>query len=150
VDDAIRVLLEAADDPVHAYEPPDLDWDALGKRLTELRQTVSQIARRRFEVDDEVQDATYFGDIEHLRRNETSNAWEQVLAVRFSNFGSLFTTLQGSEAEPLPDQVIAEVVQAVSYAGFHYVPFDVLGEPYTGRHPAFAGSTWWHRFFDYG
>ena len=71
------------------------------------------------------------------------------LGVRFSNFGSLFTTWNSPHAPPLPPRVVEEVVRAVSYAGFQYVPFEALGTPYTGQNPTFNGATWWIRFFDY-
>ena len=51
--------------------------------------------------------------------------------------------------ERLPEAQVEEVVRAVSYAGFQYIPVAALDEPYTGPHPAFAGATWWRRFLDY-
>ena len=67
--------------------------------------------------------------------------------VRFSNFGSLFTVWSNSDLAD--ERAIAEIVKAVSYAGFHYVPGEALKMPYTGRNPTFKGATWDTRFFDY-
>lgn len=44
---------------------------------------------------------------------------------------------------------IRQVIAAVSDAGFVHVPAGELAEQYTGRHPWFAATSWWIRFFDY-
>jgi len=158
MEEALRERLEAADDPIHLEHPPELDdlspvevveyWDEINERLERLERKLSRIAGRTFVLDDEVQDATFFGDLS-IDRLAEAGAFESVFVVRFSNFGSLFTAWSSPGMERLHDDVIAELVRAVSFAGFHYVPTDVLYTPYTGRHPYFAGSTWWMRFFDY-
>ncbi len=147
MDQAIRDLLDAADDPIHEEEPPDLDFEALSERVARLEPKMSRIAGRTFALDDEVQDATYFCDLSFDRW--IGDGWEMVFAIRFSNFGSLFTAWNPSLTERLPDALVAELVQAVSFAGFQYVPAEALDASYTGRNPAFEGATWWQRFFDY-
>ena len=62
MDQAIRELLEAADDPIHHEEPPDLDWERLGERITRLEPKLSRIAGIPFALDDTAEDATFFGD----------------------------------------------------------------------------------------
>jgi hypothetical protein len=108
-----------------------------------------RIAGRAFELDDRVQDATFFADLSVQRPGPKPNWIDTVFAVRFSYFGMLCTTWSHCETERLPDEVVEELLAAVSRAGFKYVPAEPLAAPYTGRNPAFAGSSWWIRFFDY-
>ena len=74
---------------------------------------------------------------------------DTVFALRFSNFGMLFTTWSYGQAEQLSADVIEALVQATIAARFQYVPSERLRTPYTGENPAFADATWWDRFFDY-
>ncbi|HJT78239.1 MAG TPA: hypothetical protein VJ739_13630 [Gemmataceae bacterium] len=146
---AIRELLDATDDSEHAEHPPGFDWSALRGRVTALQPELERVARRPFVLDDKVQDASFFADLFIRRPGPQTNWIDTVFAVRFSNFGRLFTTWSHCETEQLPKAVAAELIAAVERAGFRYVPPSVLDEPYSGRHPALRGSTWWIRFFDY-
>lgn len=110
-----------------------------------------RIAGSTFELDHHVEDATFFADL-RIKRPGPPGFIVNVIAVRFSSFGSLFTTFSNyasSQPERLPEGVEAELVQTVSEAGFVYVSEGALETPYTGTHPHFVGSTWWDRFFDY-
>ena len=142
VDQAIGELLESADDPVHDEEPPDLDWDGMNERVGRLQPKLALITGSPVSMSgwSEIQDATFHSDVSLLVKGRR-------VMVRFSNFGSLFTVSATSEL--VGKNVIAEIVQAVSYAGFTYVPEDALATPYTGRNPTFKGATWWIRFFAY-
>jgi hypothetical protein len=146
---AVRVLLALADDPDHAEYPPGFDWSALQARVTALQPDLERLAKRPFVLDDKAQDASFFGDLSIHRPAPEPNGIDTVIAVRFSNFGDLFTTWRHCEAEELPEQVAAELVAEVTRTGFRFVPPAALDEPYSGRHPGFRGGTWWHRFFDY-
>jgi hypothetical protein len=149
VDQAVAELLDAADSPIHAECDPGLDWPARHAAVAALRPELERLAGRRFVLDDQVQDATFFADLSIQRPGSQPHWIDTVFAVRFSNFGRLFTTWRHCQAECLPDRVAEQLVQAVSRAGFRYVPASALDAPYTGRHPGFAGSSWWIRFFDY-
>ena len=146
---AVRELLEAADDPVHAEGDPTLDWPAIHARVAVLRPLLERIAGRAFVQDNNVQDASFFTELSIQRPGPQPNSIDTVLAVRFSGFGLLFTTWSHCEAERLPPEVTVELVAAVSRAGFRYALAGDLDVPYTGQHPGFAGSSWWIRFFDY-
>jgi hypothetical protein len=155
---AIRELLDSVDDPIHAEHPPGFDWDDLSARVERLKPKLERIAGRTLDLDDEVEAASFFGDLSTYRlteqeaalgRREHGRVLETVFAVRFSNFGSLFTTWSVCHAERLSDELVEELVKAVSSAGFVYVPTEALDEAYAGSNPAFAGATWWERFFDY-
>jgi hypothetical protein len=145
----VRVLLGLADDPEHAEYPPGFDWSALQARVAALRPKLEQIANREFVLDDQAQDATFFGDLSIQRPGPKPNWIDTVFALRFSNFGDLFTTWSHCKVEQLSNEVAAELVAQVERAGFRFVPPAVLDEPYSGLHPGFKGGPWWPRFFDY-
>ena len=146
---AVRELLDAADHPTHVEFDPDADWAAVHERVVALRPELERIAGHPFVLDDQAQDATFFADLSVHRPGPQPNWIDTVFAVRFSHFGSLFTAWNHCQTERLPDEVVAELIAAVSRAGFRYVPASALDAPYTGRNPAFRGSSWWIRFFDY-
>lgn len=146
---ALRELLDSADDPVNAEGDPTLDWPAIHASVAALKPKLERIAERPFVQDNGVQDASFFTELSIHRSGSQPNWIDTVFAVRFSGFGQLFTTWSHCEVEKLPPEVAAELVAAVSQAGFRYVPAEALDAPYTGRHPGFAGSSWWIRFFDY-
>jgi hypothetical protein len=145
VEDSMRELLEAADDPTDGDYPADYDWDALNARLARLRPKLEGIAGRSF-VLDLPQDSTHHCVLEIQTPGSQPGRVDIVFALSFSRFGSLFTTWRNEWTKPLPDAMVTELVRAVSYAGFHYVPEAALAEPYTGPHEF---ATWWDRFFDY-
>jgi hypothetical protein len=146
---AIRKLLEQADNAVHAEYPPGFDWSALRARVTALIPELKRIAGRELALDDQVQDASFFGDLSIQRPGPRPNWIDTVFALRFSNFGDLFTTWSHCQAEQLPDLVAARLVAATERAGFRFVPSGALDEPYSGRHPGISDARWWLRFFDY-
>jgi hypothetical protein len=148
MDQAVREMLEEADDPEHAAGDPRLDWPVIHARVAALRPELERIAGRVFVHDDHVQDASFFADVSVQRPGPQPHRIDTVFALRFSSFGWLFTTWSSCETERLPPEVVEKLVAAVSWAGFHYVPASALEEPYTGRHLGFAGSSWWNRFFD--
>ncbi len=149
MDQAIRELLDAVDDPEHAEYPPGFDWAALRDRVAALRPELEQIAARPFILDDKAQDASFVADLSIQRSGAQSHWIDTVFALRFSNFGELFTTWSHCQTEQLPEAVAAKLVAAVERAGFRYVAPSALKEPYSGRHPNLGGTTWWIRFFDY-
>jgi hypothetical protein len=113
-----------------------------------LQPTLERIAGRPFVLDDGAQDASFFADLSIQTPGERPNWIDTMVAVRFSNFGRLFTTWSHGP-ERLPAAVEAELVAAVEAAGFRFVPPGALDEPYTGRSEVFRSTTWWIRFFDY-
>ncbi|MCI0457033.1 MAG: hypothetical protein L0Z62_08645 [Gemmataceae bacterium] len=145
----VRVMLALADDPEHAEYPPGFDWSALQARVAALQPELERIAGRAFVLDSKAQDASFFGDLSIQRQGPSPNWSDTVFAVRFSNFGDLFTSWSHCQVEQLPEEVAAELVAEVERAGFRFVPLSALDEPYSGRHPGFKGAAWWFRFFDY-
>lgn len=150
----IHDLLEAADDPDCAEFPPCYDGEALNRRVVALKPELERIAGRSFVLDCCVQDASFFTDLSIQVAGLNPGYIDTVFAVRFSNFGDLFTTWNHGP-EQLTKVLAAELVAAVEVAGFRFVPQEALGQAYTGRHTGFrkmaASSrvTWKTRFFDY-
>jgi hypothetical protein len=150
VEQAIRELLDAADDPVHAEYPPEFDRAAMRSRVAALQPELERLSGRVFVLDDTAQDASFCIDLTIQRPSPEPNWIDTVFAVRFSNFGELFTTWSHCQAEQLPERVVAELVAEVTRSGFRYVLASALDEPYSGRHPGVGRmDTWWIRFFDY-
>ncbi|WP_422929242.1 hypothetical protein [Singulisphaera sp. PoT] len=149
MDPAVLELLEASDDPVHDEGDPTLDWPAIHAGVADLLPELERVAGRAFAQDLYVQDASFFTELAIQRPGQEPNWIDTVFAIRFSGFGLLFTTWSLCEVEQLPPEVVEELVATVSRRGFRYIPPADLDAPYTGRHPGFAGSTWWFRFFDY-
>ncbi|HEY6726670.1 MAG TPA: hypothetical protein VI197_21700 [Polyangiaceae bacterium] len=113
-----------------------------------LQPVLEHIAGRRFVLDDRVQDASFFADLSIQTPGPKPNWIDTVFALRFSNFADLFSTWSHGP-ETLDHAVAKELVAAVAAAGFHFVPYEALQEPYTGRCGAIRPKVWWIRFFDY-
>jgi hypothetical protein len=157
---AVRERLEAADTRRGLERPPRFDGKGAIARVARLKPELERIAGSTFELDDSVEDATFFAELSIYRPFERvvlgfispQRFMLSVVTVRFSAFGELFTMVSAFEPddpERLPEELEAELVQAVSEAGFVYVSEQALGAPYTGTHRRFVGSTWWNRFFEY-
>jgi hypothetical protein len=145
----LREILERADDAGRAEYPPGFDRSAIRDRLGVLQPELERIAGRAFVLDDNAQDASFFGDLSIQRPGPEPNWIDTVFALRFSNFGELFTTWNHCQVEQIPEQTVAELVAATRQAGFVFVPPSALEETYSGEHPYFRGKPWWPRFFDY-
>lgn len=141
-------LLHSADDANNVEYPPKFDWGGLRSQLLDLQPHLERIANRTFTLDDRVQDASFFGDLAIVKAGERPNWFEYVFALRFSNFGKLFTTCNSS-SEELSPEIRVRIVEAAITAGFFYVEPEALDEAYAGRNQVFSGATWWERYFDY-
>src|SRR5262249_56170772 len=106
----VRVLLALADDPEHAEYPPGFDWSALQARVVALQPELERIAGRAFVLDDKAQDASFFGDLSIQRPGPKPNWIDTVFAVRFSNFGDLFTTSSHSLLQHPPPTLFHPLV----------------------------------------
>src|SRR5690606_21246997 len=129
---AVRELLDAADDSGPAEHPPGFDWAGRRARVAALQPVLERADGRAFGLDDGAQDASFFAVLSIQTTGERPNYIDTVFAVRFSNFGDLFTTWSYGP-ERLPEAVAAELVAAVEAAGFRFIPPEALEEPYTGR-----------------
>lgn len=148
MDPEFRKLLDDNDYPEADEYPPNFDWDALQARVSSLKAELERITAREFEHNDGVQDATFCADLS-LERRRAGNVVETVFALRFSNFGDLFTTWHCCSSESLLENTVSRVISEAEVAGFKFVPPKALESPYDGRCSGFFGKSWWYRYFDY-
>jgi hypothetical protein len=145
--------LHAADDRVHWDCAPILPWKQEIARVKELKPQLERASGHAFELEDNVQDASFFADLAAHTKARPGLGGQIVgteLAIRFSGFGRLVTIFSTeSDESPLPQA--ASLVGILEAAGYLYVPCEVLEEEYSGnladRFPQI--TTWWLRFFDY-
>lgn len=152
--DTLRLLLELDARYPDQYEAPEeMDWRAMEARVDALRPLVEQLTGHSFEVSLR-QDASFYGDLTSQYRREDGNEILTLLAVRFSNFGDLFT-VWSIGARELPADVVAQVIELTRDHGFVYVAYEALRAPYTGVVEGFKDltkvsvSNWFTRFFDH-
>lgn len=153
MDDEILNTLLQADHPNACEAPPGFNWAREIKRVRALQPLVESMTRRKFEIDEYVQDSSFFTDLGTFidERHPTGGIHRHtVLALRFSAFGGLFTAWSVCRDEDeLADETIERVVGAVRQAGFVFVAAEDLQCEYTGANPHLSGTSWWIRFFDY-
>ena len=171
MDSAIRELLESADNSTQRCDDPAVDADELMEHVKLLKTELDGLAGRGFKLGVASEDDMALAELV-IRRYELRQGFlspvDDMFTVVFSKFHLLFTawgpaderrsgrtrhSSRPSRKRPtdrLPDSVVAQLVQAVSSAGFRYVPRSALDEPYAGRHASFEGATWWDRFFAFG
>ena len=142
----VSILLDV-DDPLACECPVGFDWRAAIDEVRRLKPALDAIAGRTFELDDQVQDASFFAEL--AIRKPASRAIETVFAVSFSSFGRLFTDWSNCESECLPGANADAILQHIWNAGFAYVSGEALSLPYSGRNPYFVGRDWRDRYFSY-
>jgi len=139
----------AADDPAACEQPIGFDRDVAMEELRSLHPELAAILGEPLELDEQVQDASFFAELAFCIPGSQPRALDTVLAVRFSAFGRLFTIWSHCPTQPIEAEQLAQIINTVESRGFRYVDTASLDEPYHGRNPLFGGSTWWYRFFDY-
>ena len=140
-------ILRDADDPIACEYPAGFDWCRAIEEVRSLKPEIERIAGRAFELDDQVQDASFFAELAVHKPSE--RVIETVFSVSFSSFGRLFTDWANCASERLMPQTASAIVARLKDAGFVHVSEAALALPYSGGNPVFAGQTWGHRFFDY-
>ena len=154
----LRALLAAHDDPEYPERPADYDDSSEQRRLDELVAALDYAFACRCEVDRQVQDAAFHGEVVVPQRATRSG---QLLVVRLSNFGRMAACSVGSpgaydqaETEALVAAPDAQRIRAALLAtGYRLVPDDPLWVPYDGVSAVDAlrrpWPTWFSRYFDY-
>jgi hypothetical protein len=149
VDQKFLSILLTADHPTATEFPPGFDWAGGINRVKALKPGCDRVAGRTFDLDDQVQDASFFADIALHAPSQQRNVIDTVFGLRFSCYGDLFTQLGPTGAEQLPEEIAKQVINLGVAAGFIFVPAEILEEPYTGENKIFLGQNWWYRFFEY-
>jgi len=152
MDSALRRLLDAHDDPV-GCEIPGNDWSnfpaaALAESIRSIQRALNSELGISFELDGNVQDASFCGEL-HVRRSGAGVIVSES-AIRFSNFGHLYTLHSAMPA--IPDRYpVGRIKAIVELHSWTYVPADELEELYDGKNVVLRDgrNTWWIRFFDY-
>jgi hypothetical protein len=142
-------ILHAADHPTATEFPPGFDWAAGVGRVRALKPACDRVAGRIFDLDDNVQDASFFADIALHAPSQLRNVIDTVFGLRFSCYGNLFTQLGPTGPERVPEVVAKQVIHLAVAEGFVFVPAQILEEPYTGENKIFLSENWWYRFFEY-
>lgn len=145
-------LLELADHETACEFPPGFDYRVSLKRVEELQPKLNAIVGKTFQLDLNVQDASFFTELAIFEPSGYGvNAYHYVLGVRFSGFGNFFTVWSNSLSEKIDEAKIAEVIAETEAAGFVYIDGETLERKYTGKNKYLAGNieNWWSRYFDY-
>jgi hypothetical protein len=135
-------LLVRHDHPTHWEYPPGFDYETANARFARFVADLSAILR--VSVSSEtgacIQDASF-----HSQAFLPLPDGRQAL-IRFSNFGDMVAVGD----EPVPEPILATVLELLICQGYTYVPASALNAPYTGANPGVTGiSTWWVRYFDW-
>ena len=154
MDPRLRELLLSVDD-ANAYEAPEgFDGHTEMDRGRALKPELEAILSRPLDLDDQVQDASFFTalstrDYEEVMLGST-RGHALLVVFRFSCFGNLVTCSTSAIGK---DAVGAARIDAarelISQRGYNFVDADQLDEPYDGLNQGLKGETWWIRFFDY-
>lgn len=94
------------------------------------------------------QDSSFYG---YLTQNKGN---EYTFAIRFSNFGRLFT-IDGSPQSYVNSFPVDEIIKLLEDMKFVYVPMEILELPYEGPNRVVRMKNlneyprWWDRYFSY-
>jgi len=147
INEEYRRLLSAADEP-HCYDVPtefncQLLTDAVSVVLREIAEKLHEPTK--FELTTESESANCRIAIIIENRERSTGAEIRRSEIRFSNFGRLTSV---TCPELMSERLAADIVSILEAAGFHYIPVDVLNDPYDGF---MAGDpdlpSWWIRYF---
>jgi hypothetical protein len=150
--DTLRLLRRTDADNLDRVEHPEsYDWSGAMAQVRELIPIVEHLTGRTFAVDEQVQDASYLTDLatyDVVKRPGKHTELVAVLAIRFSNFGRMFTVWWNTST-PLPAETVSRVIDVVRERGYLYVDSAALDASYSGGNPRWKGVSWYTRFFSY-
>ena len=147
--ETLQLLLSADDtDPDAFYNPAGFDWKKEMDRVRSLKPELEGILGRSLELDDQVQDASYFAQLAAIVPEQSPGPIETAISVIFSAFGNLFTVWSNIPGL-VPASTVQSVIVAVQRHDFRYVDGESLSETYSGENPFFQRNNWCYRFFDY-
>jgi len=149
-------ILNESDD--EGFEVPGDDWSKFHSEEFDRDICLIQVEIRNelqisFEKDGNVQDASFFDELRIL--NPSSNRSNGVvalvpdIAIRFSNFGRLFTIY--SLTDSLKRYPVDKLKELIGKHGWKFIDPADLDKPYDGKNDVLKGEkiTWWVRYFDY-
>lgn len=152
MDDLTKKILLKFDEVKRYETPSNFDYEALWSRVLILAKDLQSLFGLEFKIDNQVQDASFFGDIiipHDLVINPEPN---YLYSIRISNFGSLATlTFDESYSNTIKDKIIHKLEKH----SFIFISSDDLEEEYDGNFLKFnkiiggEKPSWWIRYFDY-
>ena len=142
------------DSPTDWEYPEGFDWTEAWRAVRQYQAAAEELLGQRLRVDDQVQDASFFGELfvfeDGAVRPDGVTVMVFKVAIRFSSFGRLATIHTNSALSDLGRYPVDRLAELLEVHGFVYVPHEALAEPYDGVLPNMpADYTWWLRFFDY-
>lgn len=151
----IHDFLLSVDEKDNWEFPKNGRWDLPFEEVQSIKPEIESLVGKTLDIDKNVQDASFLTDLgllddRHYDREKGVGSLSYLFAIRFSNFGRMFT-IWGSEWPTNKDQYnLDSVLRLLESKGFKYIPADELGELYDGVNKPFEPMlTWWIRYFDY-
>ncbi len=155
----LRELLLSVDDPNEWEFPNGFNYyEAIGK-VKNIKTLVESVLEHTLEIDECVQDASYFTELYILEENQrkSRNAGKGHIhyvdfAIRFSAFGSLVSIYSSHfNTDFLQKYPVDRILNILKDNGYVFVEASLLQEPYDGLHSKLhnSGVSWWNRYFDY-
>jgi hypothetical protein len=157
MDPALRELLEKHDDPDGGEFPVGANapaYKVMAESVTSIQRALRDELSLSLENSGGAQDCSFHAEIHVLHpssyRPNGVIAFTPEIAIRFSNFGRLFT-IYSALPELLPRYPVDAIRAIVERHGWTYVPADQLHVIYDGRNTLLRNgvNTWWIRYFDY-
>ena len=118
-------------------------------RVRRLQPELERLVGHGFELDVNVQDASFFTELSWHKSSTKPNYIDTILALRFSAFGDFFTDWNRCSTEQIAPLALAQIIGVAQNHGFVHISPSDLKETYAGKHPGFQMASWWYRFFDY-
>ncbi len=147
--------LRSADHPTYWECPRTFPRKKEIRRIRELQPLLEAIVGARMELDENVEDASYFAELSwQTPPGPVPGVGARVIltyvAVRFSALGRLATVWGCVPERPVERALEQKLATLLEAHGYLFVPRAFLEEPYDGVN-RFAPQIrdWWCRFFDY-
>lgn len=156
-----RTLLWCDNPPSHPrdvlYEGQDFDRADAVARAQQVRADLVRAFRRYFYLQDDQQDAYFWGKI--FEPVDENLSLRRPIPIRFSLCANLAATWTLPGYDPLTPEEKRTVSDILKRHGFVWVDGDILrASPYDGAYDCFGSRaedeehesvTWWDRFFNY-
>ena len=144
-----KSILQKFDEPNCWETPSQFDYNQLKRKVEELVNSLNSFFKQDFEIDDQIQDASYYFDIMIPSELLYSPKPDLCISIRISNFGNLATLTFQNEYSW---EVRQDLIRLIEAHHFTFMDEDDLMTPYDGILLAPNGNpnyNWFRRYFDY-
>lgn len=148
----VKEILLKYDEPGRYESPLNFDDKVLAQNVTKLVNDLERHFKFDFKIDDSVQDASFYCDIELPTGLVLQPLPSIGYAIRISNFGRL-ATINFEEAYSI--QTVSDIKSLLKQHDFVYLNAEEIQETYDGQFEGFKKilggdiPTWYVRYFDY-